>query len=326
MHPQTFNIMKKIFTCITLIALMCACNAIPDKSVFEELTQEELSKAIKSEPLFGDFYDVICPLIEYADLSASQEAKYKDVTYRRLFKYYLFYNDSASWVERETALEKEWANKYQKDLDKVDETMKYWADYKEENSLNRFAKVELTNFYITHYPYVGGVDEAYICFTITPADGEIEQIRFDYSYWLKINDNKEKETKGCICTTPIAKPYEAMWEIGYWEKDNFDGMTVEKFNQKYNLEIEITDIRKDGQNYSIDDLDIPEQVIALWENDTPENRDEVAKLINPDYLDMETYIDMKEEEDLIQYDKLCHDFIELLCKTNMKGLDFYNFY
>lgn len=311
--------MKNIFTCIAVIALMCACNAIPDKPVFEELTQDELSKAIKSEPQFGDFYDALCPLVENADLSASQEAKYKDVTYRRLFKYYQYMTDSAAWAEKEAGYKKEWESKYRKDLDKVDETMKYWADYKEENSLNRFAKVELTNFYMKYYAYIKSVEDAYICFTITPLDGEIEQIRFDYSYWLKINDGREKVEQSCICTMPISEPYEAMWEIDFWEKDKFEGMTVEKFNQKYDLEIVITDIRKDGQNYSIDDLDIPEAVLALWEDDTPENRDEVAKLVNPNYMDVATYVEKKGEEDLAQFDELCHDFLRLLFESNLKN-------
>ncbi|MCQ2323705.1 MAG: hypothetical protein MJZ53_02470 [Paludibacteraceae bacterium] len=301
--------MKKIslFSLLAVI-LLSSCSSIPNKSVFEDLTTDELAKAIKSDDGFGDFYESMHGLIALSTFSEVQKAQYKDVTYRRLYKYINHETDSAKWAPKLEKWGKEWDETLANDLAKVEEKSEYWLNYKAENSLSRFAKVELSSFYITHYSYIGGVDDAYICFNITPTEGTIEQIKFTYSYSYKINNGRGKKSHRCIYSTPITGTREGAWEIDYFEKEDFDGMTVSKFLQNYDLDIEITDVRKDGKNYSLDDLNIPEVITAFWEEDTPETRDEVAKLVNPSYKNRETYISDKKDAEMKEYDELCHSF------------------
>jgi hypothetical protein len=316
--------MKRIFLFVFAGVMFAACNPIPNKSVFEELKTDELAAAIKADPEFGEEYDGMRAAINLASFSEVQKAQYKDVTYRRLYKYTKHIDDSAYWQPREIKWGEEWDATLAQDLAKVDEKVAYWQDYKENNSLSRFAKVELSSFYITHYTFIGGVDDAYICFNITPVDGTIEQIKFSYSYSYKINNGRGKISHNCLYSSPITSTKEGAWEIPYGEKDDFDGMTVKKFLQNYDLEIEITDVRKDGQNYSLDDLNIPEAVKNFWQNDTPENRDAVAQLVNPDYVGREQYIKNKKNEELKKYDALCYDFLNVCLEENilneLKGL------
>ena len=307
------NIIYSVFACLLLVA----CNPIPNKTVFEELTTDELASAIKAEPGFADEYEAIRGLIELSNFSEVQKAQFKDVTYRHLYDFICHADDSAYWAPLEEKWGQEWDNTLAKDLEKVDETMEYWEDYKAKNSLSRFAKVELSSFYITHYEYIGGVDDAYICFNITPIDGTIEQIKFTYSYNYKINKGQRKQTHKCIYSSPISRTTEGAWELDYDEKDAFDGMTVSKFFQKYDLDIEITDIRKDGVNYSIEDLNIPAPVIAAWENPNPETWDAVATLVNPSYVNRDTYIENKKDEKLKEYDSLCFEFGVALRENNI---------
>lgn len=303
---------------IFVAALFAACNPIPDKSIFEDLSTEELASIIKSDSNFAEFYENIHSLMKISMFSDIQKTEYKDVTYRRLYKYYHHNNfEPEYWNPLMEQWSKEWGDSMAKDLAKVDEKSEYWLEYKKQNTLSKYANIELSDFFITHYNYVGGVDKAYIMFKITPLQGTIEQLKFTYSYSYKINGGNSKEVHMCICSSPISKQKEGAWEIDYWKKEKFDGMTVEKFLQQYDLEIEITDVRIDGKNYSLDELNIPESVLAFWEEDTPENRDAVALLVNPNYVNKEQYISNKKTEDLKKFDILCYEFSEALMQNSL---------
>lgn len=312
--------MKKLLLFILAGTLLTACNSIPNKSVFEELTTDELSSAIKQDPEFGDNYTAIRLVTELTSFSDVQKAQYKDVTYRRLNKYLKHSDDEEYWKSRKEAWGKEWDETLSKDLAKVDEKVEYWNDYLLKNSLSKYAKVELSRFIVTHYSYIGGVDDAYICFNITPMDSAtIEQIKFTYSYGYKIDGGSNRITQNCIYSSPITGKKEGSWEIPYSEKDNFDGMTVDKFLQNYDLNITITDVRINGKNYTWEDLNIPDAIIKFWAEDTPETRDAVAALVNPDYVGREQYIANKVDEELKEYDELCFEFLQI-CKGGVADL------
>lgn len=309
--------MRTIFIFAVATTLLVSCNPIPNKSVFEELSTEELASAIKSAPEFAETYEGIRNLGALISFSATQKAMYKDVTYRRLYKYTHHLSDSTFWQSKNEKWGQEWDETFANDLAKVDERVAYWTDYKVQNSLSRFAKVELSSLHITYYEYIGGVKDAYICFNITPLQGTIEQIRFKYSYSPKIDGKKYRKPDSCTYWTPISSTKEGRWEIDYYKRSDFDGMTVSKFLQKYDLDIEITDVRKDGKNYSLEDLNIPEAISNFWKEDTPETRDAVAVLNNPQYVNRVKYIENKKNDEMKKYDQLCYDFLEDCIKRNI---------
>lgn len=305
--------MIKFFPFIFVYIVLVACNPIPNKSVFEELTTDEVTSIIKKEPDFSEVYKNIRSFVELTSFSEAQKTQYKDVTYRKLYKYTKHVNDEKYWYIREEKWKNEWNETFSKTLDKVDEKVAYWTDYKEKNSLSRFVKVELSEFYINHYSYhsfISGVDDVYICFNITPLEEVIEQLKFTYSYSYKINNGRGKKSCNCICKTPITNTKEYAWEIPYSEKDDFYGMTVSEFLHDYDLIIEITDVRKDGVNYSLDDLDIPEAISNFWKENTVEARDAVAVFIDPSYISKKQFLENKKNEELKEYDSLCYDFLE----------------
>jgi len=197
------------FTAFTLIS----CNNISNKSVSEKLSTEELSKAIKSDTAFSSFYENLRKEVD--DLDDIKKAKYNDVTYRRLFKYYKFLTDTTYWKPLSENWDKEWENKYGVYLKKADSTLNYWKKYLEDNSLNKYVKIELAQIDKEYYEYIGGIKEVNLGFRLTPLQGPIEQIRFNYGYKPKINgDNKYYEKHNCISTTPFYLPTVRYWEVG----------------------------------------------------------------------------------------------------------------
>ena len=303
-----------------------AYSSVPKQSIFDPLTEEEVDLITKSLPDFETFYNSHNFSILEFYLSQNDINKYKDITYRRYYTYYRHYNDHYNGNEYWDSLlqewEIEWNNTFKNNLDTVDEVAAYWSNYKEEHALSRYAKIELSDIKVSYYDYINELKDAYICFKIKPLQGTIEQIKFKYSYDYKINEGKTKNYHHCIYSTPISKTTEGMWEVDFLERDRFENMTLKRFLQTYDVDIEITNIRIDGKNYTTD-LDIPDAIIDFWEEDNPSTRAAIALLINPSFIDKDTYLYNKIKEKMAEFDSLCYSFEQqILQEENL----LYNFY
>jgi len=303
-----------------LAIILSSCNNISDKPVSEKLGTDELSKAIKSDTMFTSFYENIRKSVD--EMDDIKKAKFNDVSYRRLFKYYKFLQDTTYWKPLSEKWEKEWEKEFGSYSTKADSTINYWKKYLVENSLDKYVKVELANIRKEYYDYIGELKEVNLGFRMTPLQGTVQQIRFDYGYKAKIHgDNNYYDKHRCIETDPLSSSRIGYWEVGYSDKDKFSGKTVETFLRDYNMFIEIVEIRKDGINISTADFAVPEEVTkclevekeypALFES----YKDDVIKnLIKKDYIGKWEYRNKKADEIIEKEDKLCFDFLEELYK------------
>lgn len=309
--------MKKSFLLILLIAFaLGSCNKISNKPVFEKLNTDELSKAIKNDTLFADFYEHIRKEVD--DMSDIKKATYNDITYRKLFKYVKFLQDTTYWEPLHEKWEKEWESEYGKYLPKADSVLNYWKQYLAENSLDKYVKIELARIDKEYYDYIGGLKEVNLGFKLTPLQGTIEQVRFTYGYKPKINgDSKYYEKHNCISTSPFSSPTVRYWEVSYSDRDNFAGKNVETFLRDYNLFLDVTNIRKEGVNISTDDFNIPEVVSDYLDYGSgfmeDYYKDEVIKaLINPEYLRIWEFQSQQADVLKEKKNKLCFDFLKEL--------------
>ncbi len=311
--------MKKISLLILGFTLiLSSCSNISDKPVSEKLSTDELAKAIKSDTSFTTFYENIRKKVD--ELDDIKKAKFNEVTYRRLFKYVKFSQDTIYWKP----LYKKWESEYEKEFGiystKADSTLNYWKKFLEENSLDKYVKVELAQIDKEYYSYIGELKEVNLGFRLTPLQGPIEQIRFNYGYKAKINGDKYFERHNCISTSPFSSPTIRYWEVGYSDKNDFAGKTVETFLRDYNLQIEVTKIRKNGVNISTDDFNIPEEVSDYFTyGDEDFMKDYykekvIKKLIFNGYLEKWEYTSKKADEILEKEDNLCFDFFNELYK------------
>jgi len=317
---QKFNFKRKkiiymkrlLFIFIFCISIV-SCNYIPDKSVAEKLSTEELSKAIKKDTIFTSFYEDVRNRID--ELDDIKKAKYYELTYNRLFKYYKFMQDTTYWTPLYKNWEKEWENNFSVYLSKADSTVNYWRIFSEENTLDKYVKIELATIHKEYYSYIGDIKEVHLGFKLTPLQGKIEQLRFTYGYKAKINEDRYFKKHNCILTSPISSPTIKYWEVDYSDRNNFDGKTVETFLRDYNLEIDITHIRKDGVNINVDDFGIPVEVSNYFTfgKESMENfykKQIIKELIYKDYMDKWEYLIKKSDEVKEKQDKLCFDFLE----------------
>lgn len=309
--------MKRLSLLIFGLAIIfSSCSNISDKPVSEKLSTDELSKAIKSDTLFTSFYENLRKKVD--EMDDIKKAKFNDVTYRRLFKFVKFSQDTTYWKPLYEKWEKEWEKDFGIYSTKADSTLNHWKKFLEENSLDKYVKVELAVIDKDYYDYIGGLKDVNLGFRLTPLQGSIEQIRFNYGYKAKINGDKYFERHNCISTSPFSVPTIRYWEVGYSDKDDFAGKTVETFLRDYNLQIEVTKIRKDGVNISTDDFNIPEEVsdyFTYGDEDFMKDyyKDKVIKkIIYKDYLDKWEYTSKKADEIREKEDKLCFDFLKEL--------------
>lgn len=306
----------KLMLAMIITILTISCSNISDKPVIEKLGTDELSKAIKADTSFASFYENVRKAVD--DMGEVEKAKFNDVTYRRLFKYMSLVKDTTYWKPLRGEWEKEWESKYGLYSIKADSTLGYWKKFLEENSLNKYVKVELARIDKEYYEYIGSLKDVSLGFKLTPLQGSIEQIRFNYGYKAKINGDKYFEKHNCISTSPFSSPTVRYWEVGYSDKDNFSGKTVETFLRDYNIQIEVTHIRKNGVNISTDDFNVPEEVSDYYtyaDEDFMKDyyKEKLIKsVIFKDYLSKWEHTAQEGKKVLEKEDKLCFDFLASL--------------
>lgn len=302
-----------------------SCNSISDKPVSEKLSTVELSKALKSDTMFTSFYENIRKSVD--EMDDIKKAKFNDVTYRRLFDYYKFLRDTTYWKPLSEKWEKDWKKDFGIYSSKADSTIDYWKKYLAENSLDKYVKIELAQIDKDYYDYIGELKDVSLGFRLTPLRGSIEQICFNYGYKAKINGDKYYQKHNCISTSPFSAPTIRYWAVGYSEKDDFAGKSVKTFLRDYNLQVEITSIRKNGVNISTDDFKVPEEISDYFINGENDDlmRDYykdiiIKKIIYKDYLRKWEYTTKKTDEISEKEDKLCFDFWNELYKQKLNLL------
>jgi hypothetical protein len=318
--------MKYLILAVFSIGLFSCKNPLK-KTIFEPLTVTELKSAIKNDSLFEETYKYIQLVKDSVLKSDLDKAKWADLTYNRVYKYVKFSIDTNYFKPIEEKLKNEWKEKYGKYQAKVDSISNYWKQYKNQNSLEQYVKVELAEIYKEYYTFIGDVRSVNLGFRLTPLQGQVDQIRFGYRIEAKINE-KEKESdyeslystldnSWCLSTTPFSKPIIRYWEANYTNEKILKSKTFETFNRDYNIYIEVDQIRKDGKNMSNDDLNIPKSVQNHWKYENREYlkdlyvSDIIKEVLNEEYKPEYEYRYEGVDKILKKKDSLSFQFLRL---------------
>lgn len=311
--------MMRYFFSLFVVLFICSCNLVPNRSIFEPLTTDELAAIIKRDSLFVDFYEAQEDARE--QLGDIDKARYKDITYRDLYKMIQYSRDTIVWKSLSEKWDVEWNLQFGECQNKVDSVLNYWRLYKENNSLDKYIKVEFAVIDKEYYSYSSDVKNVNLGFRLTPAQGTVDQVRFSYRYSAKINDFYG-EKHNCILTSPFCGPIIRYWEVDYSDEKNLKGETTSSFLRDYDVEIEVTNVRKDGINYSINDLDIPQSVAQVFDTDSLKYpslyavyKDDVIKsLLQSDYLPQYKYNEQKIKQILMDKFPAEFAYMEYLSK------------
>ncbi len=255
--------MKKLFFILLAIVALSACTSIPDTSVFEKLPSDKLAKALKQNPDFEEIYSKVSRNTD--NFNEIEKAKFLGVTWRSLYNYEQFRNDTTKLKPLKEQWENEWKERYAIYETKVDSVITYWENYKSSNSLSKFVKVDFAVIDKDYYPFMYDVKDVNLGFRLTPINCIVEQIRFSYRYSAKI-DSRWGDKHYCRSTTPFNSSVVRYWQVGYEDEKIFKDLSTLSFIRDYDIDIEVTNVRVDGVNYSIDDLHIPSEVTSYSGN------------------------------------------------------------
>lgn len=317
--------MRNLLAILTVLALM-SCNSHLDKPIFEKLEVSELKKSIDNDSTFKTTYEYILYVRDTIIKSDMEKVEFADLTYERVHDLMEFASDTTHFNPIRQEIEEEWEKKYGRYDKKVDSISNYWKKYMEENSLERFVKIELAEIYKEYYSYSNGIKNINLGFKITPLKGKIDQLRFSYIIKAKIYEDEEDEYSSifssldkswCLTTDPITKPVTRYWEVNYSNEKLLKSENLTTFNRDYNIFIEVDEIRKDGVNLSVDDLEIPKVVSNHWDSKDDKllegvyKDDIIIEFIDKDYVSEYEYRRNRVNEILKEEDPLAFKFLNL---------------
>ena len=323
MNNRNNLFLSSLLALLTLIG----CNRIPDKSVFESLNVEELKTAITYDTSFASTYKYIKYLRDSIITSEIDRVKYVDLTYKRVHRLMKFSADTNFFKTARKKMDEEWVMKYGKYKVKIDSISDYWKKYKLDNSLDQYVKIELVRLQKQYYEYIGGIKDVQLGFKLTPLKGAVQQLRFAYRLEAKINEPRDEENSYlsvselldksyCLSTSPFSAPVIRYWDANYRNKTILEGKTLEALIRDYNILIEVDEIRIDGRNLSMEDLNIPKSVEHHWEYEKKENlqdlctKDIVKEILNEEYIPQYQYRIQETERILRKKDSLTLSFLQ----------------
>ena len=303
--------MKKLLVLFMISIVLAGCNRGFNRSILEPLSVEELKSNLKKDTTFADFYSEIQKLREYLMGSDINQAKYADITYGRVYRYYNKISDT-TFVNQIFHQQRELYDEKFPDYEKeVDSILTYWKEYRDEYALDSFVKVQYKELWKEYYSYSHGLRNVNIGFLITPLKGTIEQLVFRYCIKSKIsNDGKMSlwDSHRCLASSPIYSPEVLYWEADYSDEEYLKNKTSAQVAREYDFNIEIVEVRVNGENVS-EKLDAIPQTVSralFWEDSEYMHEyyaaEIVKEMIDPSYISFRDFCRQALEEELKEKD------------------------
>lgn len=261
-----------------------------NKSILEPLTVDELKSNIKNDDSFTDFYSEIQEIREFIMKSDVMQAKYADITYRRVRKYMNKISDTTFVKEFEAEQKVLYEKQYSDYSHEVDSILAYWKEYKDSYSLDSFVIIEFDELWKEYYSYSGDVKNVNIGFKVTPLKGTIEQLIFKYCIKSKISNDGSMSllnSHRCLASSPISRSRTLYWEADYSDEKYLKQMTSSQVLRDYDFNIELVEVRVNGENMSEKIEEIPSSVsnALRWESMKEYYTDDIVKeFIDPSYV------------------------------------------
>lgn len=264
-----------------------------------------------------------------SQLEDVDKAKFNDITYHSFYKMFQFLEDTTVMKKIIEKAENEWEEVLSIYPQKVDSVIEYWIDYKRNNSLNEYVKIEFKEIVKEYYTLSPStVKNMKFGFRLCPLQGEIDEIKFTYSYSIK---NKERiADNNCVYQSPFKEPVSLYCEIDHSKMEYLENTTTDSFLKDYDIDFEITDVKKDGIDYSLTDLNIPQSIKLFFkaESDNPSKshyteysvvreffKEQIIKeLLCSYYLNKDDYVDSKTEEALMKEYPLEFAYIKFIAE------------
>lgn len=309
---------KYVFVLLVFLTVLTSCSDQGmSKSIVEPLTVDELRVNMK-DSTFNEFYEYVQKLRGWIVESDVRQAKYGEITYKRLKKYFTHGQDTVFFNKEEEEWTKAYESMYPDYSNQIDSIMAYWRKYKEQYNMDSLVDIEFDGLRKEYY-YSGGIRNVYLGFKITPLKGTVDQLIFRYKMKLKVNSDRGNSLYGlydshrCAATSPIATSKTLYWEADYSDENALKGKSSSDVKRDYYFMIELVNIRVNGENYE-DKLNlIPSPVrdaLSISSSEYNYYKDDIIKLLlNPDYKGYYDYARPLYEAEMKDYDTEVYELL-----------------
>ena len=314
MKMRTINILGLL----TLLFLLSSCHDNLNKSILEPLTVEELKSEMKKDSDFISFYEEFQRIREKKLDSDVVQAKYGDLTYKRIWDVITYSRDSSTFED----IQKEAKSRYnaqKKDYSKsLDSLRHYWKAQAAKYNPNSYVKIEFENIKREYYSSSSVLKSVNIGFNITALKGTLEQLKFSYLIKSKISEGERSywndERGYCILSCPIYSSSVCYWELPYSLKDALQYKTAFEVQRDYDIIINVSRVRINGENIDAADFSMPYDISSYLSDPKDEYyRDLVIhEYIDESYKSLEEYARAVEKERLMRMDSEVVEFFEFL--------------
>lgn len=281
-------------------------------SVFDSYSDAQLKKLAKEDPEYLRFYQKVFKIMAAAPLEKEQRKAFKDLTYRRLYRYATLPKDTTYWAP----LEKDWTNEWRElygyyYYEGADSAAAYWKQVVDEQ-INCYATIEPKAIVVTgEYDY--SLETAYMFFDVTPLKGTITELSAIYMTGLNTDNGHNFETYNIFAYGTIAEASETRSRLG--NPDAWRDVALEAYLKDHYIKTEIRYVIVDGVRHNYEDLNVPKGVERLMLEDIPLHRDQTAKYLNPQFVTLKTYLENKKKEVIELADPLSATFIDVIAAT-----------
>lgn len=305
--------MKRQILLLGLIAILGSCSHGLNKPIIEPLSVDELRANMK-DTTFTDFYSHIQKMSAWILADDVRQAKYGKITYKQIKKYAEYGNDTTAYKKKDAIWRAEYDSKYPSYDKQVDSVAQYWQEYQQRYNMDSLVTIEFADLWKERYSYTHDIKDVNVGFRITPLKGTIDQLVFRYEMVTKVNNNGRigyLDGHRCVASSPVSKSKILYWEASYTDEQILKGRTVEETKRDYDFNIELVNVRINGENYE-DRLDaVPYEVKHYLEtlqddsfgfmNDYYKGR-VITALIDPSYKSYSDYSFEQMQNELKKYD------------------------
>lgn len=308
--------MKNVFF-ILCVLLGFGCSNGLNKPIIETLSVDELKANIAKDSAFTDFYKDVQKLRSWVLKSDVNQARWGNITYDDLKEYKNKTTDTTFFNKLTKSFSEEYKQLYPDFSPQVDSIMNYWREYKEQNKLETYVKIEFAELWKEYYSYSGDVKEVNVGFKVTPLKGTIEQLVFRYDIVSKISNSKTiglYDGKRCLASSPIRSSKILYWEADYSDEKFLKNKTNTEVKRDYDFLIEIVEVRIDGVNLSEKSEAIPYSVnraLKYGSSDYNYYADDIIKeLVDSTYKSFSEYASPKYDEAFRKINPEVYDFLK----------------
>lgn len=303
---------------LTLVVLLSSCHDNLNKSILEPLTVDELKSEMKKDSDFISFYEDFQRIREKKLDSDVAQAKYGDLTYRRIWDVIKYRQNPETYeeIQKEAeALYKAQKKDYSKSLDSL---CNYWKAQAAIYDPNSYVKIGFSSIDREYYPSSRVLKSVDIGFNITPLKGTVEQLKFSYKIKSKISEGRssywDDDGGSCICSSPIYSTSVRYWELPYSLRDALQYKTSGEVVRDYDIIINVKRVRINGENIDESDFSMP-YAISSYMSDRKDTyyRDRVIQeYIDDKYKSIDEHASSILKERLMKMDSEVLEFFDFL--------------